>query len=129
MKKIFAIAMLALSIGAVAQPRKIVPHQSQKEYVYKHHQKDHRKDSRYDKKEFHRLDLSKRQEKQLTELLKDKQRELSRIKGSRMGKMHQIRAIDKKYDQRIYRLLSTSQWRKWNQYYAYQYASHAKYKV
>lgn len=137
MKKIFAIAMLVFSVGAIAQPRKI---ESQKPQYGQHSQPKgpsyhkHKKDKKWDERGFHkmdfrRLDLSWKQEKELKDILRDKEREVARVKGSQRSAMQQMRSIDKKYDMRIERLLSKSQWRQWNQYYAYQYSSHAAYRV
>ena len=139
MKKIFAIAMLAFSIGAVAQPRKIEPQKPQygqqkpsqpKGPSYDQHKKDKKWDERgFKKMDFRRLDLSWKQEKELKDILRDKESEVARVKGSQRSAMQQMRSIDRKYDMRIERLLSKSQWRQWNQYYAYQYSSHAAYRV
>jgi len=118
MKQLFAIALLAFSVGAVAQPRKIEPQKIQYGHTYQHKKTD-----------FRRLDLSKKQEKQLKDILKDKQREIAKVRGSHHAKMQKLRAIDKKYDTRIERVLTRNQWRMWNQYYAYQYSSHATYRV
>ena len=139
MKKIFAIAMLAFSIGAVAQPRTIEPQKPQygkqkpsqpKGSSYDQHKKDKKWDHRgFQKMDFRRLDLSWKQEKQLKELLKDKQREVVRIRSYQKNASHQMRTIDRKYDIRIEKLLSKSQWKKWNQHYAYQYSSRQAYRV
>ena len=139
MKKIFAIALLAFSVGAVAQPRKIEPQKPQyqqqkpsqpKGPSYDQHKKDKKWDDReFQRIDFRRLDLSWKQEKELKDILSDKQREVARIKGSQRNAMQQMRSIDRKYDLRIERLLSKSQLRQWNKLYAYQFSSHAAYRV
>lgn len=135
MKKIFAIAILAFSVGAVAQPRKIEPQKPQYSQYQKgpsfdkKHKNDKWDDRGFQKMDFRRLDLSWKQEKQLKELLKDKQREVARIRSYQKDASQQMRTIDRKYDMRIERLLSKSQWRKWNQHYAYQYSSRQAYRV
>lgn len=119
MKTIFTIALAALSLGGYAQQRQLVREQ---EYHYQ--------DSRYRERDaqykygnfsFSRLDLTNRQERQLVDLLKDKQQEHRYILKKYRNPDAKLRLLDREYDRKIQTLLSRSQYDKWSRIYAYQY--------
>lgn len=119
MKTIFTIALAILSLGSYAQQRQLVREQ---EYHYQ--------DSRYRERDtqykygnysFSRLNLTSRQERQLVDLLKDKQQEHRYILKKYRNPDAKLRLLDREYDRKIQTLLSRSQYDKWSRIYAYQY--------
>lgn len=119
MKTIFTIALAILSLGSYAQQRQLVREQ---EYHYQ--------DSRYRERDtqykygnysFSRLNLTNRQERQLVDLLKDKQQEHRYILKKYRNPDAKLRLLDREYDRKIQTLLSRSQYDKWSRIYAYQY--------
>lgn len=119
MKTIFTIALAVLSLGSYAQQRQLVREQ---EYHYQ--------DSRYRERDtqykygnysFSRLNLTNRQERQLVDLLKDKQQEHRYILKKYRNPDAKLRLLDREYDRKIQTVLSRSQYDKWSRIYAYQY--------
>jgi len=118
MKKMFTIAMMALSVGAFAQQRQMV-RTDNKTYQENRYQQTY--NSRYGNFNFSRLDLTSRQERQLVALLKDKQTEERTILKKYRNPQQKLRMLDREYDRKIQNLLSRSQYDKWSKIYAYQY--------
>ena len=118
MKKMFTIAMVALSVGAFAQQRQMV-RTDNKTYQENRYQQNY--NNRYGNFNFSRLDLTNRQERQLVNLLKDKQTEERYIVKKFRNPEQKLRMLDREYDRKIQNLLSRSQYYKWSEIYAYQY--------
>ena len=119
MKTIFTIALAILSLGSYAQQRQLVREQE-------HHYQDSRYRERdtqykYGNFSFSRLNLTNRQERQLVDLLKDKQQEHRYILKKYRNPDAKLRLLDREYDRKIQSLLSRSQYDKWSRIYAYQY--------
>lgn len=121
MKKMFTIAMMALSVGAFAQQRQMV-RTDNKTYQENRYQQTY--NSRYGNFNFSRLDLTSRQERQLVALLKDKQTEERTILKKYRNPQQKLRMLDREYDRKIQNLLSRSQYDKWSKIYAYQYEAY-----
>lgn len=121
MKKMFTIAMMALSVGAFAQQRQMV-RTDNKNYQENRYQQTY--NSRYGNFNFSRLDLTSRQERQLVALLKDKQTEELTILKKYRNPQQKLRMLDREYDRKIQNLLSRSQYDKWSKIYAYQYEAY-----
>ncbi len=121
MKKMFTIAMMALSVGAFAQQRQMV-RTDNKTYQENRYQQTY--NSRYGNFNFSRLDLTSRQERQLVTLLKDKQTEERTILKKYRNPQQKLRMLDREYDRKIQNLLSRSQYDKWSKIYAYQYEAY-----
>lgn len=121
MKKMFTIAMMALSVGAFAQQRQMV-RTDNKTYQENRYQQTY--NSRYGNFNFSRLDLTSRQEHQLVALLKDKQTEERTILKKYRNPQQKLRMLDREYDRKIQNLLSRSQYDKWSKIYAYQYEAY-----
>lgn len=121
MKKMFTIAMMALSVGAFAQQRQMV-RTDNKTYQENRYQQTY--NSRYGNFNFSRLDLTSRQERQLVDLLKDKQTEERTILKKYRNPQQKLRMLDREYDRKIQNLLSRSQYDKWSKIYAYQYEAY-----
>ena len=121
MKKMFTIAMMALSVGAFAQQRQMV-RTDNKTYQENRYQQTY--NSRYGNFNFSRLDLTSRQERQLVGLLKDKQTEERTILKKYRNPQQKLRMLDREYDRKIQNLLSRSQYDKWSKIYAYQYEAY-----
>lgn len=121
MKKMFTIAMMALSVGAFAQQRQMV-RTDNKTYQENRYQQTY--NSRYGNFNFSRLDLTSRQERQLVWLLKDKQTEERTILKKYRNPQQKLRMLDREYDRKIQNLLSRSQYDKWSKIYAYQYEAY-----
>ncbi|SEI04279.1 hypothetical protein SAMN02927937_02923 [Paenimyroides aquimaris] len=121
MKKMFTIAMMALSVGAFAQQRQMV-RTDNKTYQENRYQQTY--NSRYGNFNFSRLYLTSRQERQLVALLKDKQTEERTILKKYRNPQQKLRMLDREYDRKIQNLLSRSQYDKWSKIYAYQYEAY-----
>ncbi|MBA5793057.1 hypothetical protein H1R17_05690 [Flavobacterium sp. xlx-214] len=127
MKRIFTIAMVALSVGAFAQQRQLVKQDDYRsESRYQQNDRYGKNDYRYQngKYSFTRLDLTNRQERQLVDLLKDKQNDERYILKKYRNPEQKLRMLDREYDRAIQNLLSRSQYEKWNRIYAYQYETY-----
>ena len=128
MKKVLSIAMLALSVGAFAQQRQLVKQQDYKVQDSRYQYKDRyaKNDYKYQAQSysFSRLDLSLRQERQLVDLLKDKQSDELSILRKYRNPEQKLRLLDREYDRKIQSLMSRSQYDKWTKIYAYQYESY-----
>lgn len=120
MRTIFTIALAALSLGGYAQQRQLV---RQQEY---HYQDSRYRDTqdKYGNYSFSRLDLTNRQERQLVNLLKDKQQDQRYIAKKYRNPDAKLRLLDREYDRKIQGLLSRSQYDKWSRIYAYQYEAY-----
>ena len=124
MKKLFTIAMVALSVGAFAQQRQLVKQQDYRTES-RSQQSDRYGKNNYQyqagKYSFSRLDLTNRQERQLVDLLKDKENEERAILKKYRNAEQKLRMLDREYDRKIQSLMSRSQYDKWTRIYAYQY--------
>lgn len=127
MKAIITFAFLTLTLSGFAQQRQLVK------------QDDHRSETRYQQKDrytkddykyqqrkysFSRLDLSNRQERQLVDLLKEKQNDERYIIRKYRNPEQKLRMLDREYDRKIQSLMSRSQFDKWTKVYAYQYEAY-----
>lgn len=119
MKNILTIAMIALSVGAFAQQRQLVKQQDYRTQTnVRYINNTQYQTSKYS---FSRLDLTSRQERQLVDLLKDKQNEERYIVRKYRNPEQKLRLLDREYDRKIQDLMSRSQYDKWTKIYAYQY--------
>lgn len=119
MKKLFTLAMIALSVGAFAQQRQLVKQQDYRsETNTRYINNNNYKIAKYS---FERLDLSYRQERQLVDLLKDKENEERTILRKYRNPDQKLRMLDREYDRKIQNLLSRSQYDKWTRIYAFHY--------
>ncbi|HUH25061.1 MAG TPA: hypothetical protein VLY87_00400 [Flavobacterium sp.] len=125
MKKIFTLALIALSLSGFAQQRQLVKQQENRQQDYRGNEKGrHHKDYNYGKFSFNRLDLTHRQERLLVDILKDKQNEERYIIRKFRNPEQKLRMLDRTYDRKIQSVLSRSQYDKWSRIYAYQYESY-----
>lgn len=122
MKNILTIAMIALSVGAFAQQRQLVKQQDYRTQTNVRYMNN----SQYQtsKYSFSRLDLTNRQERQLVDLLKDKENEERSIMRKYRNPEQKLRLLDREYDRKIQNLMSRSQYDKWTKIYAYQYEAY-----
>lgn len=122
MKNILTIAMIALSVGAFAQQRQLVKQQDYRTQTnVRYINNSQYQTSKYS---FSRLDLTNRQERQLVDLLKDKQNEERYIVRKYRNPEQKLRLLDREYDRKIQNLMSRSQYDKWTKIYAYQYEAY-----
>lgn len=127
MKKLFTIAMVALSVGAFAQQRQLVKQQDYRTENRSQQGKQYSTNNygyQTGKYSFSRLDLTNRQERQLVDLLKDKENEERYIMRKYRNTEQKLRLLDREYDRKIQNLLSRSQYDKWSRIYAYQYEAY-----
>ena len=127
MKKVLTIAMVALSVGAFAQQRQLVKQDDYRSEA-RYQQKDRygKDDYKYQQRKynFSRLDLSNRQERQLVDLLREKQSAERTIVRKYKNPEQKLRMLDREYDRKIQSLMSRSQFDKWTKVYAYQYEAY-----
>lgn len=133
MKRLVIIAMLALSLSAVAQNR---PHgnnrnvnQTSGRYVYS----ADRNNTSYNNsfyfysdrfyKDIHRLDLSLYQERELKNMIAVMHNDIQFAQRKYRNPQNTILRIERDFDRKLVKLLNAKQYKKWNQYYAYQYVS------
>ena len=122
MKNILTIAMIALSVGAFAQQRQLVKQQDYRTQTnVRYINNSQYQTSKYS---FSRLDLTNRQERQLVDLLKDKENEERSIMRKYRNPEQNLRLLDREYDRKIQNLMSRSQYDKWTKIYAYQYEAY-----
>lgn len=122
MKNILTIAMIALSVGAFAQQRQLVKQQDYRTQTnVRYINNTQYQTSKYS---FSRLDLTNRQERQLVDLLKDKENEERSIMRKYRNPEQKLRLLDREYDRKIQNLMSRSQYDKWTKIYAYQYEAY-----
>lgn len=122
MKNILTIAMIALSVGAFAQQRQLVKQQDYRTQTnVRYINNTQYQTSKYS---FSRLDLTSRQERQLVDLLKDKENEERSIMRKYRNPEQKLRLLDREYDRKIQNLMSRSQYDKWTKIYAYQYEAY-----
>nr|WP_298004863.1 hypothetical protein [uncultured Flavobacterium sp.] len=122
MKNILTIAMIALSVGAFAQQRQLVKQQDYRTQTnVRYINNSQYQTSKYS---FSRLDLTNRQERQLVDLLKDKENEERSIMRKYRNPEQKLRLLDREYDRKIQNLMSRSQYDKWTKIYAYQYEAY-----
>lgn len=122
MKNILTIAMIALSVGAFAQQRQLVKQQDYRTQTnVRYINNAQYQTSKYS---FSRLDLTSRQERQLVDLLKDKENEERSIMRKYRNPEQKLRLLDREYDRKIQNLMSRSQYDKWTKIYAYQYEAY-----
>lgn len=122
MKNILTIAMIALSVGAFAQQRQLVKQQDYRTQTnVRYINNTQYQTSKYS---FSRLDLTNRQERQLVDLLKDKENEERSIMRKYRNPEQKLRLLDREYDRKIQNLMSRSQYGKWTKIYAYQYEAY-----
>ena len=122
MKNILTIAMIALSVGAFAQQRQLVKQQDYRTQTnVRYINNSQYQTSKYS---FSRLDLTSRQERQLVDLLKDKENEERSIMRKYRNPEQKLRLLDREYDRKIQNLMSRSQYDKWTKIYAYQYEAY-----
>lgn len=122
MKNILTIAMIALSVGAFAQQRQLVKQQDYRTQTnVRYINNSQYQTSKYS---FSRLDLTHRQERQLVDLLKDKENEERSIMRKYRNPEQKLRLLDREYDRKIQNLMSRSQYDKWTKSYAYQYEAY-----
>lgn len=120
MKRIFTLALVALSLSGFAQQRQLVKQQDNRYQDYRTNQRGYN----YGKYSFNRLDLSNRQERLLVDILKDKENEERYIIRKYRNPEQKFRMLDREYDRKIQSVLSRSQYDKWNKIYAYQFESY-----
>ena len=120
MKRIFTLALVALSLSGFAQQRQLVKQQDNRDQDYRTNQRGYN----YGKYSFNRLDLSNRQERLLVDILKDKENEERYIIRKYRNPEQKFRMLDREYDRKIQSVLSRSQYDKWNKIYAYQFESY-----
>jgi len=120
MKRIFTLALVALSLSGFAQQRQLVKQQDNRYQDYRTNQRGYN----YGKYSFNRLDLSNRQERLLVDILKDKENEERYIVRKYRNPEQKLRMLDREYDRKIQSVLSRSQYDKWNKIYAYQFESY-----
>lgn len=122
MKKIFTLALIALSVGAYAQQRQLVKQQDYRTQTkVRYINNTQYQTSKYS---FSRLYLTSRQERHLVDLLKDKENEERYIYRKYRNPQQKLRMLDREYDRKIQNLMSRSQYDKWIKIYAYQYEAY-----
>ncbi len=121
MRTIITLALVAFSLSGFAQQRQMVRVDNNK---YQNNRYTQQYNDKYGNFSFSRLDLSTRQERQLVDLLKDKQNEERSIVRKYRNPEQKLRMLDREYDRKIQNLLSRSQYDKWSKMYAYQYEAY-----
>jgi len=140
MKRVLLIAILACSINAVAQHRNNGHHNnnrsSQSRYVYENNRNDYRQNNRNSNVEvsfyftsrpfyngLHRLDLSNYQERELRNMIGVMHSDIAYAARTYRNPYQNILTIEKAFDYKLMQLFNAKQYRKWHQYYAYEYVS------
>lgn len=127
MRKLFTLALVALSLSGFAQQRQMVRTDDNRYQESRNSQQNYGNDkynNKYGNFSFSRLDLSNRQERQLVDILKDKQNEERYIVRKYRKPEQKLRMLDREYDRKVQNLLSRSQYDKWSRIYAYQYEAY-----
>lgn len=127
MRKLFTLALVALSLSGFAQQRQMVRTDDNRYQESRNSQQNYGNDkynNKYGNFSFSRLDLSNRQERQLVDILKDKQNEERYIVRKYRNPEQKLRMLDREYDRKVQNLLSRSQYDKWSRIYAYQYEAY-----
>lgn len=126
MRTIITLALLTLSLSGFAQQRQMVRTDDNR-YQESRSQQNYGNDkynNKYGTYSFSRLDLTSRQERQLVDILKDKQNDERSIVKKHRNPEQKLRMLDREYDCKIQNLLSRSQYDKWSRIYAYQYEAY-----
>lgn len=141
MKRVLLIAMLVGSLNAVAQHRSHSSNRnashSQPRYVYENNRNEHNHNNRNSNASYHsfyftskpfyndlyRLDLSNYQDRELRNMIGVMYSDIQYAQRTYRNPKQNIMTIEKAFDHKLRQLFNAKQYRKWNQYYAYEYVS------